>query len=192
MKSFGLRHKAFTEKGKKAQMGIMEYMLLTFFIMVVVVVLVLFISGWQISQVQMGQAQERTQRTLSLTRNILSSQMFAKEESMFDDSKLSALMVVEREQDVCEEFEEMFGTGWFLDVSTLGCDLNCTPANAINRYGECCRWEFCTPDTLEGYEVDIFSIPVNIYRKTGYTLGSSALSRVDIGIARIGVYRAID
>ena len=177
---------------KKAQMGIMEYMLLTFFIMVVVVVLILVVSGWQITQVQLGQAQERTQRTLSLTRNVLSSQMLVKEESMFDDSKLSAFLVLERQEDMCDRLEEMFGTGWFLEVANLSCTQQCTELNAISEYSQCCNWTFCMPDSLEGLEVDIMTIPVNIYRKAGYALDSSVLPRVDIGIARIGVYSAAE
>jgi hypothetical protein len=140
----------------------------------------------------MGQAAERTQRTLSLTRNVLSSQMLVKEESMFDDSKLSAFLVLERQEDMCSRLEEMFGTGWFLEVSNLSCTIPCNKTSVISKYGECCNWTFCMPDSLEGYVVDIMTIPVNIYRKAGYALDSSVLPRVDIGIARIGVYSAME
>lgn len=183
------------EKMRKGQAGIMEYILLTFFIMVIVVILIIFVSGWQISQLEMGQAQDKTRKILTLTQNVLNSQMFVKGSGMFDDSKLHALSDLENpnnpDLDICTDLEQAFGMNWYLEVHTLGCDRDCIGPTG---YGVCCSWTICKPPDLETgeYQVDILSLPVNVYRKTGFDLGDSTLPRVDVGLAKVGVYSAIE
>ena len=88
---------------RKAQHSIMEYILLTFFIMVVIIAIIFFLTGWQVSQFELEQEKTKIDRAFWLTKSFLTSQYFVKDNSMFDSMKLSAALSVE-----CEELEKIF------------------------------------------------------------------------------------
>jgi len=88
----------------KAQMGMMEYIMLTFFIMVIVVVLIFFLGGWQVTQIELQKSRARSDKALALLKEVSSSSLFVKSDGVFDDTKLTAWLGRS-----CSELEEIFG-----------------------------------------------------------------------------------
>lgn len=163
----------------KGQMGIMEYMMMTLFIMVIIVVLVFFFSGWQISQVQMQESRAKSDLVLSSMKNVLYSPLLTRENSMFDDAKLSAL------QAKCEKVREVFGADLFIEVDakSLGTESQ-IPCDQYRYDINCNYWSICKRDAPHSALV----MPVNVYRNMGNVLNSGILGRTDLGILKVGVY----
>ena len=153
----------------KSQSNLMEYLLLIFFVVFIIVALILFITWWQVTQLGMKKSQEIEDRALSLTKEILINGFFVKEESVFDDGKLTAANTTIK----CEELKHILGEGWFMKIKTL--DENVIPCNEDN-YPDCNYWEFCVQDN----PASIYAIPVNIYRRVQ--------DRYDLGVLYVGVY----
>ncbi len=163
----------------KGQMGMMEYMIMTVFIMVVIVILVFFFSGWQISQVQMQASKTRSEALLSGMKNVLYSPLFSRDDSMFDDAKLSALQVK------CDKVKEVLGADVFIEVKVLGreAEIPCDPY----RYDiNCNYWSICKRDGTHSSLV----MPVNVFRNMGNVLPSGVLGRTDLATVKVGVYDA--
>lgn len=155
---------------RKAQHSIMEYILLTFFIMVVIIAIIFFLTGWQVSQFELEQEKTKIDRAFWLTKSFLTSQYFVKDNSMFDSMKLSAAL------DSCEELEKIFGYEWFAEVNLLGgTDALCTETDT-----DCNQWKFC--EKTKNYTAYI--IPVNIYK----VMDNDMRGRVYIGTLKVGVY----
>ncbi len=155
---------------RKAQHSIMEYILLTFFIMVVIIAIIFFLTGWQISQTQLEQEKTKMDRAFWLAKSFLSSQYFVKDNSMFDDMKLRATVGVG-----CEELEKVFGYEWFAEIRLLdgsGITDRCT--TSTDPY--CTQWEFCKKN--KNYTA--YTVPVNIYKVTE--------EKVYLGTLKVGVY----
>ncbi len=151
------------------QANIMEYVLLIFFIFMILIIIMLFISGWQISSSESNKYELVLKRAMFLTKSFSISPYINregfKEGSMFEDSKLMVLK--------CEDLEKIFGKGWFATVSVLGSTMKC---EKDSDYPECGVWEYCkTGKNSISYEV-----PVNIYRKIS--------DRTDIGVLEVGIY----
>jgi len=144
----------------KAQVGIMEYLLISFFIMIVIVFLILFLGGWHAGQIKLEQKYARQSLALDILRQTLSSPYLVKEDSMFDANKLDAA------SDHCQELRKIFADGWFAIVS-----------NGSRTWQICKKGENCIA----------YTVPVNIYFRNGYVLESGILPRVDIGNATVGV-----
>ncbi len=161
------------------QMGIMEYMLMTVFIMVIIVMLVFFFSGWQISQTQMQGSRVKSENLLSNLKNVMYSPLFIRDDSMFDDAKLTAL------QGKCEKVKEVLGADVFIEVKTLEkvAEIPCDP----HRYDiNCNYWSICRRDAPHSALV----MPVNVYRNMGNVLASGILGRVDLATVKVGVYES--
>ncbi len=151
----------------------MEYILLTFFILLVIVGLLFFLSWWQFSQLGMEEHKVRMDRVMSLAQQVSNSPYFVKENSMFDDAKLTALKSLG--SDVCTGMESIFGYGWFIKVRLFdgtGEEVPCTWGN----YPECNSWTFCA----KGQKNTSRAIPVNVYRKMS--------EKNSVGILEVGIY----
>lgn len=165
----------------KGQMGMMEYILLTFLIMVVIVVLMFFFTGWQVTQLQMEKTRTRIDAALTAGKKTLYTPFMAREDSMFDDVKLTALLGAG-----CADLEGIFGPNWFAEVCTgdcFDCTGTCIPCNE-NSYDPACNyWSYCKK---EG-RFDGFVFPVNIHRKLAL-IEAGVLGRTDLGTLKVGIY----
>jgi len=166
-------------KPMEGQSNMMEYVIMTFFIFVVIVALILFLYNWQVSQSSLDSAIEFSERAVDMAGSVMNSLYFTKGttmvvDPMLDDSKLMALNATEG---VCDMLENVFGSGWFVEVRLIGDEgaeeVDCTSGN----YPDCNKWSLCAqPDRESAY----FNLPVNVYRKVA--------ERTDIGIMTVGVY----
>ncbi len=157
---------------KRGQVSIMEYILLTFFILVVILALLFFLSWWQFSQLGMQEHKLKMERILFLAKYVSNSPYFIKENSIFDDSKLTAAKSLG--PGICDDFESVFGYDWFIKIRAFNGDTEttCTWTN----YPDCNSWKFCTKDQKNISRI----LPVNIYRKIPEENG--------IGIMEVGIY----
>ena len=167
----------------KGQANIMEYILMTFFIFVIIIALMFFLSIWQVSQVQMSSASDYLERVGDISDAVMKSVYFIKGstmvvDSMFDDSKLMAF--VSGGEEVCDQLEKIFGSRWFMEVRAIeysesentGISEECTNHN----YPDCNTWTICKTDD----EAVLVVMPVNIYRKMH--------AMTDMGILTVGAY----
>jgi len=162
----------------RGQANIMEYILMTFFIVVVIIGLMLFMSSWQSTQHQLEIAKENNARALELTNFISTSPYFIKGSQvlagpMLDDAKIMALSATDN---ICDKLENMFGSNWFAEISIIEYQsdekIDCTTDN----YPNCNTWTLCDED----HDKLFYVLPVNIYRR--------ALDRTDIGTLKVGIY----
>jgi len=146
----------------------MEYVLLSFFVMLIIVLITLFLTGWQMSTIGSEQRKVTYAKAEFLLRAFTNSPYINKntykEGSMLEDSKLSSI--------TCDDLEKLYGTGWYAEVESLEFKDECT----IDNYPLCGKWSYCKK---EG-EATTFEIPVNIYRKT--------TGEIDIGFLKVGLY----
>ncbi len=159
----------------KAQSSIMEYLLLSVFILLMIMSLIFFLAWWQSSQFGLEQKKLKDQRVDVLMNRFINSPLFVTENSVFDDSKLQAIQSLR--QDACQDLESMFGGDWFITIEVLnqhpGENIGeCTASN----YPDCGYWEMCGQGERNVSRV----LPVNVYRK--------AEDRNDLALLTVGVY----
>lgn len=152
----------------KGQVHLMEYVLLSFFVLLIIVMITFFLTGWQMSTIGSEQTRVTYTKAGFLLRAFTNSPYINKntykEGSMLEDSKLSSI--------TCDDLEKLYGTGWYAEIEILDSGEECTAEN----FPLCGKWSYCKK---EG-DALIFEIPVNIYRKT--------TGRIDIGLLRVGLY----
>lgn len=152
----------------KGQVHLMEYVLLSFFVLLIIVMITFFLTGWQMSTIGSEQNRITYAKAEFLLRAFTNSPYINKnsykEGSMLEDSKLGSI--------TCDALEKLYGTGWYAEIETLESSGNCTDENFML----CGKWAYCKK---EG-EAITFEIPVNIYRKT--------TGKIDIGFLRVGLY----
>ena len=152
----------------RGQAHLMEYVLLSFFILLVIVLITFFLTGWQITTTGSEQRKVIYDRAEFLLRAFTNSPYINKntykEGSMLEDSKLSSI--------TCEDLEKLYGKGWFAEIEALEFKEECNDEN----YPLCGKWSYCKK---QGDAV-IFELPVNIYKKTS--------GEIDIGFLRVGLY----
>ena len=155
---------------RKSQISIMEYVLLTFFIIVIILAFIFFLTWWQFSQMESEKMSKINNKAFALMKIFLDMPMLTKENSMFDDSKLTSATSALK----CDDFKKILGSGWFAKIRLFEGDeeIKCTWSN----YPNCNYWEFCV---REGRGVS-YAVPVNIYRRMTET--------VLIGNLTVGVY----
>jgi len=167
-----------TLKGIKGQSSIMEYLLLSLFILMVIIALIFFLTFWQTSTWSMEKQNLKTQRLDTLLNRFINSPLFVRENSVFDDSKLMAIRSLET-RGACEDLEGLFGSDWFIEIEVLTPRTGCTGPceSAVMHYPCCGSWEICgqgsRPNTTR-------ALPVNVYRK--------AEGRNDLAVLTVGVY----
>ncbi len=153
----------------RGQAQLMEYVLLGFFLILIIVLITFFRPRWQISTTRSEQRRLIHAKAEFLLRAFTNSPYINKntykEGSMLEDSKLTSI--------TCEDLEKLYGTGWFAEVESLEFDNECNDMD----YPLCGKWSYCKKDG----NAEIFEIPVNIYRKT--------TSEIDIGFLRVGLYK---
>ena len=149
-------------------MGLMEYIILTFFIFIIVVVLIFFLVGFQITQFSLEKKGGELDRALFLAKTVSASPLFTKESGILDDSKLASLG-----PNACQDMEKTFGRNWYFEITVI--DSPEVACNQLN-YPNCNSWSFCS---RPGNSI-AFDLPINIYR--------SVSGRTDIGILKAGVY----
>ena len=148
----------------------MEYVMLTFFVLVVIVALLFFLSWWQASQLGLEKRSNAVQMTYSVLGQFINDPVVVKAGSVLDDSKLSALQGMG-----CDELEGVFGAGWYANVTLFEGDAR---AACGSNYPDCNYWSFC-PENYGGRCSRIsYVIPVNIYRKMSES--------VSVGILEVG------
>jgi hypothetical protein len=154
----------------KGQVHLMEYVLLGFFVVLIIVVITFFLTGWQISTTSSEQRSMEYSRAEFLLRSFANSPYLNKnaykEGSMLEDSKLTSI--------TCEELQTLYGTGWYAEVESLEFKEPCTTESFLQGCGS---WSYCKE---QGKTAITFEIPVNIYRKT--------TGEVDVGFLRVGLY----
>ncbi len=152
----------------RGQAQLMEYVLLSFFILLIIVVITLFLTGWQITTTGSEQRKVLYDRAEFLLRAFTNSPYINKntykEGSMMEDSKLTSV--------TCRDLENLYGSGWFAEVESLEFNDECS----VDNYPLCGKWSYCKT----GKRNITFEIPVNIYRKT--------TGEIDIGFLRVGLY----
>jgi hypothetical protein len=159
---------------KKAQSSIMEYLLLSLFILLVIIALVFFLTWWQSSQFGLEQQQLKNERIIVLMDRFINSPMFVKENSVFDDSRL--MSVQSFRQEACTDLQKMFGADWFIEIEVLNSRPGCAGPCDASTYPCCGSWVICPQNKKNVSMV----LPVNVYRK--------AEDRTDLGLLRVGVY----
>ncbi len=160
---------------RKGQASIMEYIMLTFFILVVILGLLFFLSWWQFSQLGMEEHKVNTEKVFFTARYVSNSPYFVKENSVFDDAKLTAAMSMGKS--LCTRMESVFGYNWFIRINVFegDTDVLCT----WSSYPDCNYWEFCT-DPKDDRKKTSRILPVNVYRKISEQNG--------IGTIEVGIY----
>ncbi len=162
----------------KGQAHLMEYVLLSFFVLLVIVMFTFLLTGWQMSTI--GSERERVKYSKAeflfraFTNSPYINKNTYKEGSMFEDSKLTAI--------TCEELQQLYGTGWYAEVDWIEPvdtylefkDVACT----LDTYPECGKWSYCK---TEG-DARIYELPINIHRKT--------TGKIGMGMLRVGLYES--
>ena len=147
----------------------MEYVLLSFFVVLIIVVITFFLVNWQISTTSSEKRNMEYARAEFLLRSFANSPYINKntfkEGSMLQDSKLTSI--------TCADLQALYGTGWYAEVESLEFKEPCDSGT----YPGCGTWSYCKE---EGKTAMTFEIPVNIYRKTA--------GEVDAGFLRVGLY----
>lgn len=164
----------------RGQLGLMEYVILTFFIVVVIIVLIFFLFGFQVTQLNADQRKGEVSRTLQLAKQIVSSPILVKDEGVFDDGKLTALTML---GDTCSALEDHYGADLFIEVTIFGETDALTPCTQ-GSYPFCNYWSFCKREDASL----AFDFPVNIYRNIGSVGPTGVLPRTDIGLVTVGIY----
>ncbi len=157
---------------KTGQFGMLEYIILALFMVVIVMAIVFFLFGWEFGAAQREGLDQAYGKSLSLINLFMHSDFFTEKDNMLDDSKL---MVSK-----CDDIEAIFGEKLCINITSVlfvGDEVKpCT----ISNYPGCNHWvicqDFCSQGNLLGYDV-----PVNIYRRVS---GETELGVLDL---RIGV-----
>jgi hypothetical protein len=160
---------------RKAQSSIMEYLLLSFFILMVIIALIFFLTFWQSSQLSLEQQNLKSQRLDTLLNRFINSPLFVMENSVFDDSKLMAIQSLEN-KGACQDLEALFGSDWSIRVEVLTPRPGCAGPCTASSYPCCGSWEICTRGERNITKV----LPVNVYRKSE--------DRNDLGLMTVSIY----
>ena len=155
-----------------AQAQLMEYIILILFVMIIIVMLALFLTGWQISNIEYERQKSFEKKAMFLTKSLITSPYLNKkgyeEGSMFEDSKLTVL--------TCEDLQQIFGMDWWVEIQLVDSMLSDQECNE-ESFPMCGKWTFCKDEKKQYIS---FEIPVNVYRKIS--------GDVNIAIMRVGLY----
>lgn len=145
----------------KAQAHMMEYILLTLFIMIIIVALIFFLMSWQFTQLRASESKSEGEKALYLMKFFIKSPFFTKDESIFDDAKLDAFEQIQYDGG-CEDLDVIFGRDWFATIYTLG------------GYES---WTFCEELNRRSFS---YVLPVNVYKN------SEKINK--LGVLEVGIY----
>jgi len=161
---------------RKGQSNILEYIFMTMFIIIMILVLIIFMSWFQYSQIGMKSGSLQIEKAEFLMEYMTSSPYLVTKNSMFDDSKLTSLLYMD---DYCDSLDTVFGSDWSLNIELLtsedGCYDNCT----LNNYPCCGSWTLCD-NRRECNKTRTYVIPANVFRKMN--------EKTHLAVMRVSVY----
>ncbi len=167
--SLGYKHFLSGKKGLKGQFGIMEYILLSVFLIVILIFGIFMLSGFEQLKTRGSDSKDAASGNLLSMNIITHSDLFTKKDGQLDDSKLQGFV-----ENSCEDFEKTVGQQACVEIEALlpsaREDNECNAGN----YPECNKWVICDEVCTSKGGFRIFTLPVNIYRKIQ--------DRVDLGI----------
>ncbi|HJW96723.1 MAG TPA: hypothetical protein VJ485_01000 [archaeon] len=157
----------------KGQSEMMEHILMVVFIVAAILALILFLTWWNVQQLNMEASRNRQDRILDLAQHMMGDYLLVNENYMLDDAKLTSVNAVSG----CEKLERLFGTDWYARVRALDMEdeIPCT----WNNYPDCNSWTICSyPEERRNVLVQKF--PANVYRKVS--------DKVALAVLEVGVY----
>ena len=158
----------------KGQAHMMEYILMTLFIVIIITVLIFFLMSWQFTQLRATQSKTEGEKALYLMKFFVKNPLFTKDESIFDDAKLMAFKDME-DDGGCDDLNVIFGRNWYTIVYEIS--TNQVLCNSMSDYGNCNAWSFCEVENRRSFS---YVLPVNIYRNSDNTN--------QLGVLEVGVY----
>ena len=69
----------------KGQAHMMEYILMTLFIVIIIGILIFFLMSWQFTQLRATESKSEGEKALFVMKFFIKSPFFTKDESIFDD-----------------------------------------------------------------------------------------------------------
>lgn len=160
--------------GLKGQSEMMEYILMVVFLVAAIIAIILFLSWWNIQQLQMEGFKSRQDRVVSIAEYMMNDYMLANGDSVFDDAKLTSVNAAGIK---CEDLQKIYGTGWYVKIKSL--DMEGEKKCDWSGYPGCNVWTFCNyqerPESRSAY-----NFPVNVYRKVS--------DKVALAVLHVEVY----
>lgn len=163
----------------KGQTELFEYVIATFFIVLILIVVIFMLSSYQAGQLELEQQRIKDLRTMAMLKRVLSSPMLARDDSVLDDTKLIAAL------GMCKEMEEYFGKKWYAVVRILdGKDVMRCEEGEYST--ECNYWIFCWENIEEGRSG--YKVPVNVARKMYWVMRRGTSSKAEPAFVEVGIY----
>jgi hypothetical protein len=156
----------------KAQFGIIEYIVISIFLVIIIAGVVIFLSYWQAAQIGLEKRTVLTEKVLSLTKEIFDHPALIKENVMFDDSKLDRSKL----EKICKNLEEKFDVEWFAEIKAFEIVKTGEKFSFIDSM----KMDLCEKKDEEDKKFVAYDFPVNVYRKKEKV--------TQMGILKVGVY----
>ena len=156
---------------KKAQASMMEYIIMTLFMVIIIIAFIFMLLGTQFLSISAESSEEKIYRSMSLLKSFSKAPLFTKdntavENPVFYDEKLTALMLSD---DSCEMLENLFGSLWSMEIviiedtgtqeSGILCDIS-------NYNNDCNKWVFCEIPAENIESIITREVPVSVYKKS--------------------------
>ncbi|MBU0898799.1 MAG: hypothetical protein KKB03_03700 [Nanoarchaeota archaeon] len=160
---------------RKAQASMMEYIIMTFFMMIIITFMVMMFLGIQFMNIDSESSKQKMDRSLALMKSFSKTPLFSKDSSITEDTviydkKLTAAMLNEAE--TCENLRKIFGLHWSIEVAVI--DGETEQLCDWTDYDNCNKWILCEEEITEG--VLIRDIPVNVYRDSTDTVEAGLMT----------------
>ncbi len=161
----------------KGQIQLMEQIITLFFIIIIIVFIIFFLTVWQVSRANVEKNRVEQRRAMNILKRMIVSEYLVKENSMFDDSKLTSML------DRCEDLEKLFGENWFAEIKIINGknDIPCSPGVYDTN---CNLWTYCKKKG----NFTSYILPVNVYRKVGWIFRRGIVPKVYPAYIKVGVY----
>lgn len=153
---------------RKAQFGMMEYLILALFMLVVIVAIVFFLFGWEFGAARRAVLDQAHSDSLFMINLFTHSGFFTERDIMLDDSKL---MVTK-----CGDMEGIFGRRLCINITAVLFVGEEGRLCTLSNYPDCNQWVIC-PDLCSQGNLIGYDVPVNIYRRVG---GKTELGILDL------------
>ena len=166
-------------KNKKAQASMMEYIIMTLFLVIIIVAIVVVFLGVQFMSINNEAAQQKSYRSMALLKTLSKTQIFTKdniltENPVFYDKKLTAALG----DDFCIKLQKLFGISWSMDITIVdGMDV----VECINgEYVNCNKWVFCNSLGNTITHAITREVPINVYRED--------IKRTEAALMKVSTY----
>jgi hypothetical protein len=141
------------------------------------------LTTWQVSRAKIEKNRINQRRAITILKKTIVSEYFAKDNSMFDDSKLTSML------GRCEELKKIFGENWFAEIRVIDGNNEIVPCDPNVYDNKCNYWSYCKE---EKGNYTSYIVPINIYRKVGWVFRRGILPRVYPGYIKVGVYYELE